>query len=298
MILENESLQMTILPEVGGKILSIREVVSGREWLWHNPHLAVKLPMHGASYIETMDSGGWDEIFPSVTPDLVDGRVIPDHGDLVGLPWKVLECDATRCVMEVRTRFADCVFKRNILLDSDRLTMDYELRNHEAVAVPSIWCAHPLLALEPGMRIELPHGTRMLVAGGVAVPEAGSEFLWPNLPGLPPLDVIPDIHAADFQPLAIKMFTAAKAVDRVKVLAADGDGGLEISWDAEKIPYLGLWLNLRAWSGCGSSPYCNLGVEPTTAQADALSDALAGGGGQWLAAGASVKWSIQVKFFC
>lgn len=295
MVLKNESLQITVLPEVGGNIRSIRELGSGREWLWHNPHLAVKPPVYGASYVETMDSGGWDEICPSVTPDLVDGRVIPDHGDLVGLPWNVLDCHDTRLALEVRTRFADCVFKREIMLDGNCLMIHYTLHNHEAVAVPYLWCAHPLLAIEKGMRIELPHGTRMQVMGGVAVLEGVSEFRWPHVPGLPPLDVIPDVDDADFQRFALKIFTADQVVDCVKVITADGDGKLEISWDHQKIPHLGLWLNMGAWSGCGSSPYCNLGVEPTTACADALSAAMAGGSDHWLAAGESVSWSLRVQ---
>lgn len=292
--LENDSLRIIVEPDAGGKLTSLQSLRSGREWLWKNPHIATQPQAYGVSYIEKLDSGGWDEIFPSVGPCTPEGWQVPDHGDLVSLPWEVLATSAQKLVMAVTTRFAECRFTRTLVLNGSELQVTYRLENRGAEAVPYLWCAHPLIAIAPGMRIELPAGGAMRLDGGVNVP-SGESFTWPDLPGLGAVDVIPDPHAAAFAPFAAKMFTAAGAVDRIAVRTADGKEALHLAWNRDDAPFLGLWLNCRGWSGCGSPPYFNLGVEPATAPFDSLEDALKDGSGRWIEAGASMEWKMTLS---
>ncbi|RPH61827.1 MAG: DUF5107 domain-containing protein, partial [Chloroflexi bacterium] len=60
-------LELSIVPGLGGKINSLRDVRTGREWLWRNPRLPYKRLPHGSSYVAEADTGGWDECFPSVS---------------------------------------------------------------------------------------------------------------------------------------------------------------------------------------------------------------------------------------
>lgn len=294
LLLENDHLSVRVLAEAGGKIVSLRGMPDGRDWLWHNPHLPVRTPVYGASYVETMDSGGWDEIFPSVLADEVGGLSIPDHGDLAGLPWQVVEHLPDRLVMEVRTRFAPCLLRRGMALAGDRLKMCYSVRNEGVETVPYVWCAHPLIALEPGMRLIMPEGVRMTVTGGAGFPLVEG-FDWPHLPGAGAMDVIPDPEAPGFHPVAVKMFSAAGAVGRMTVLRPSDDSVLELDWNPAEIPHLGLWMNLGAWSGCGSPPYFNLGIEPSTAAADRLTDACEQGSARRLEPGAVAEWALFVR---
>jgi galactose mutarotase-like enzyme len=294
LLLENDHLSIRVLAEAGGKILSLRGVPDGRDWLWQNPHLPVAAAVYGASYVETMDSGGWDEVFPSVLADEIGGLSIPDHGDLVGLPWQVVEHSPDRLVMEVRTRFAPCLFRRAMLLIGDRLEIHYKVRNEGALTVPYLWCAHPLIALEPGMRLLIPNGVRMSLAGGVGFAPL-EKFDWPHLPGAGAVDVIPDPGAQGFQPLAVKMFTAPGTVGRVALERPSDGGMLEFEWNPAEIPHLGLWMNLGAWSGCGSLPYFNLGIEPSTAPVDRLGDACDQGSVRRLEPGAEASWTLSVR---
>lgn len=292
--LSNDRLSLAVVPEAGGKIASLRSRASGREWLWTNPHLPLAKPVYGASYIERQDFGGWDEIFPSVAPAKVEDFDIPDHGDLAVLPWEVAEQAPDRVKMAVTTRFAPVRFERTLTLEGARLRADYRMANLGVKPVPYLWCAHPLLALEPGMTIELPKGGAMRIDGGVGV-QAGASFAWPQAPGLPAFDRVPDPAAPGFRPFAAKIFTAKGAVDEVAIGAPDGSEKLRLMWEKAHAPYLGLWLNCRGWSGCGSAPYFNLGVEPATAPFDDLGAAMKDGSGRHLAPGESRTWTLAVK---
>jgi hypothetical protein len=61
-------------------------------------------------------------------------------------------------------------------------------------------------------------------------------------------------------------------VERVRIQKGNG-ASLGLSWNPSEIPYLGLWVNNGGWSGCGSEPYFNLGIEPATLPIDNLTAA-------------------------
>ncbi len=66
-------------------------------------------------------------------------------------------------------------------------------------------------------------------------------------------------------------------------------------YDESEIPWVGLWINAEAWSGCGSPPHLNLGVEPSTAPCDSLTAALAEDRVDWLQPGQTRTWSLRVE---
>jgi hypothetical protein len=73
------------------KLTNLRRL-DGREWLWRGDQIPLAPPKPGASYVETADSGGWDECFPTVGPCPIPGAPpgtppLPDHGELWSAPW-------------------------------------------------------------------------------------------------------------------------------------------------------------------------------------------------------------------
>jgi len=91
---QNRALALTMLPDLGGKITSIRDLRSGREWLWSNPALPYRRLAYGASYLREADTGGWDECFPTVAACPYpshpwQGTPLPDHGELWPQPWRL-----------------------------------------------------------------------------------------------------------------------------------------------------------------------------------------------------------------
>lgn len=294
-VLRNDFIELEVSPELGGKISRLCDRRSGRDWLWKNPHLPMRPPQYGESYVENIDSGGWDEIFPSVSPSKAGGFDIPDHGDLVGLSWEVIEQSDKMLFLGCDTRFANCRFERRISMEGERVTFEYILSNRSDKTVPWLWCAHPLIALEAGMRLSLPLNTPMSLKGGVGVvPE---EFAWPLLErnDLPSLDRIPDPEAPGFRPFAAKIFSEANVLSDFSLFTPDQASVLRFAWNWRDTPFLGLWLNCRGWSGCGSAPYFNLGIEPATAPWDDLADAIADGSARFLAPGDVRQWSFEIR---
>src|SRR5687768_17319680 len=58
--------RVLIVPTLGGKIAQME--LGGRQWLWQSDVIPYSVPEEGTSYVETADTGGYDECFPTVGP--------------------------------------------------------------------------------------------------------------------------------------------------------------------------------------------------------------------------------------
>jgi hypothetical protein len=58
--LRSDQVEVVAVPALGMKLTNLRRL-NGREWLWRSDQIPLKLPAAGASYVDTADSGGWDE---------------------------------------------------------------------------------------------------------------------------------------------------------------------------------------------------------------------------------------------
>lgn len=234
------------MPELGGKIASLVSRASGREWLWRNPHLPYRRAADGDSYVALHDTGGIDECFPEV------------HGEVFGRPWTVERGGAALAFTADGYRL-----ERSARLDGTSLELAYALENRSDRELAFVWCLHALLAIEPGMRLELP--------GAVEI-----------VPG-------PERRRAE------KRFVGPLARGEVGLRTADGREALFFRFDPREVPFVGLWSNYGGWSGAGTEPYFNLGIEPSIGDADSLADARARGTAAVLAAGARRTWRVALE---
>ena len=277
----------------------------GREWLWRNEHVPYRTPVDGASYVETADTGGFDECFPTIAPCQVpanvpgfSGLALPDHGEL----W------AVRPAIEVSTpdeggamartvwtgRRMPYRFTRTVRVTSAGLVeMHYALRNEGSARMPFIWAAHPLLPLTPKTRIVIAQGTRIRVGAqqGIDIGGIGSMHEWPRVKsGEKTVDLsFPDTVAKKY---VVKLFLEP---GEGRVGIEEEGARLELSYDARTIPDLGLWINRRAWSGAPKRPAgLTLGIEPAMGAPDSLADALGSWNrAHWLDAGETREWSLS-----
>lgn len=186
LVLENDVLRVTILPELGGKIWSIVHKPADREMLWHNPRVPPRLAPHGAAY-DNWFSGGWDEVFPNDFPVEIDGEAWPDHGEVWSTPatWHVTERtgDHLSVVLDVHGIVLPSRFRKVLTLRAGEpsLELAYEIVNEGREPLRFHWKSHPALPLGPGAHLHLPV-TRVIDEPGFGEVFAEREFAWPLAP--------------------------------------------------------------------------------------------------------------------
>jgi len=279
-------LSLTIVPELGGKITSIRDLRNGREWLWTSDHLAYRKHPYGTSYIQEADTGGWDECFPSVAAcsyplEPWQNQTIPDHGEIWSQEWMTGINGDDSTAWTIRTEAMGTLmpyaFERTITVarDSPTLHFNYSVKNQGDTQIAFIWCAHPLLRLEPGMRLVLPEGTRIHV--GMSVPEEmlAREKLhtWPIHARLHDKDVALSLLPTPDSGIAWKLWSDPLTDGYAALVAADGE--FRFTFDPVMVPQIAVWMNAGAWSGTGGDPDCNLALEPCMGAQDSLEEAIA-----------------------
>jgi galactose mutarotase-like enzyme len=294
--------RVVIVPRLGGRIVELD--FAGRQWLWASSVMPLAEGADGASYVETADSGGYDECLPTIGACRVPGWVrafggvqLPDHGEL----W------SQRAEPEIFTstlgQCAACTwtglrfpyrFRRTVQVTPQSIVrMTYELENTGADKFPWLWSAHPLLPLTEHTRISLPEGTRLrcLASHGIDLGESSSEHRWPFVRSggkvhdfVAPWDV--------GRRYACKLFldmTHGSASIR------EGDHELSVRFDRTEVTHLGLWINKRGWTPFrDGEPELNLGFEPAIGAPDMLSDALGDwGAANWLEPGQQRRWTLE-----
>jgi len=275
-VVHNDVFRCEFIPELGAKIAQIHDLRTGRDWLWRHPRLAYARVDSSASYVDLADTGGWDECFPTVgrchyPAQPWRGVLLPDHGELwCQSPTWHLECTDTTvvCTSVWHGMALPYQFTRTIrIADDHTMQFDYCVTNQSDANMHWIWCAHPLIALEEGMSLNIPTNTTfwhtddtgVFVAESARAIRVGATTL--DLQRLP----------AHQSGMAVKLYSDVLNAGWVQVIARDGC--LTMDWDITQVPQLAIWLNAGAWSNDGGSPYYNMGVEPAIGVYDALSDA-------------------------
>lgn len=275
-------IELTLVPELGGKISSLRDARTAREWLWRHPRFVYKRVPHGTSYVAEADTGGWDECFPSVAPcsypsEPWQGVAIQDHGELWSQASE-FEIEEHTETVTLRTRWQGVAlpytFTRTITLaaNSSVIRTNYQAVNNADQPVNFVWSIHPLFAIEPGMELHLPLSARFHV--GVSIPQnlvsPEQDLQYPfsasglNFPRLPERSA----------GRAIKIWSDPLPAGEGWAAVCARNGELRMRWDVTLLPQAAAWMNFGAWAADGGTPYYNLGLEPCIGAQDSLADAV------------------------
>lgn len=295
-------LALTLIPALGGKVSSLRDMRTGREWLWRNPRLPYRRVSHGSSYGQYGDTGGWDECFPSVdqcqypSPPWA-GTPIQDHGELWSQTAELkIHADASSVALMTRWQGVALPYtlERTITAraGSSTLQFAYTVQNTGDTAIEWIWSAHPLMAIEPDMQVLVPTDARFNLRGTFppGLVREHTHLAFPLRVGAFDLTELPPTNAG----IALKLWSDPLIDGCATLRAADGE--FRMRWDANRLPQLGLWLNLGMWAGDSGAPYYNLGLEPCIGAQDSLYEAVT----QYhlfetLDAASARSWSLEVE---
>ncbi|MGE4285333.1 MAG: hypothetical protein AB7F23_01820 [Phycisphaerae bacterium] len=289
--LENPYMSIELLPEFGAKLYSLRSKSSGRQWLWHNDRLPLAIPAYGDCYNTKLDSGGWDEIFPSVEPCelFLEGKrvSVPDHGELVSQQAEILALRDDSISTRICGKCADYTFERRLTLDGKTLKINYKVANRGDFPLPFIWSAHPLLRLDDDIRFVVNEDIEL---------EAGAVF------GDAPFVAGKRFGAVEFESVfstsgvpafAAKLFSKQGSWKWIAAVSSEAEEALVFHSYGAADGYLALWYNNFGWSGPGYSVgYRNVGIEPCSSPFDSLERAVETGNAPFVRQGDSAEWGL------
>jgi galactose mutarotase-like enzyme len=270
-VLANQAVELTMVPDLGARIISLKDRRTGREWLWH-PAKTLKL-FKNRPFDDFAASPlvGMDECLPTIQPCAWGGRQLADHGEVWSQPWQFQESAGGRnaLVVSLRLKHSPFHFKRTTQLNGSEVRFNYELTNLAAVEEKFVWSLHPLLRLRPGDELELPGSTRQLFNGNAWIDSVDS--------------AIPGNGCA-------KVFAHPIRVGRAAIRNRQQADRLEFIWNPNENQALGLWLTRGGWHG-----HHHFAIEPTNAGDDSLAVAAGRNRCGIVAGGATVSWKLSLR---
>ncbi len=289
--LRTATAELAMVPALGGRVISLRSRRTGREWCWHQPRADWLWANQAGDNFGLSPQAGVDECVPSVAGCKWRGRSIPDHGEVWAEAWQLDEAElaTNRLSATVPLRISPFVFQRTIRANAaGGFVFEYALTNRSAAAEEFMWCLHPLFTIVAGDRLELPaEVTALRLNGGLGDRPINYGDTWSYPEPFPGIRL--DRLETPGQPQGcVKGFAGPLHRGHAGIVNDVTGDRLELVWDAQATPYLGLWLNR------GHAGFHHVALEPTNAAPDSLRDAVE----DWrqfatIAGGATVRWSVE-----
>ncbi|MEI8340617.1 MAG: hypothetical protein WCH43_03660 [Verrucomicrobiota bacterium] len=290
--LQTRSVEIRVIPELGARVVSLRNRFTNREWMWHPPGSLKLFRNAFADDFGKSTFAGLDECLPTLAACEWKNRSLPDHGEVWALPWKLDESAfaKNRIATSVSTPVSPFEFERVISLDENRVTLSYSLTNRGDANEEFLWSIHPLLTLEPDDRIELPDEVHEFqIDGGSGAPELSRGAIW-SYPVPFENFQIDNLQLGDNRNGCVKGFTHPLCEGRAAIFNDRTGDRLEFQWNPCDNNTLGIWLTRGGLNG-----WHHVALEPTNGAPDSLAIAVE----QWkrhgiLAPQETRRWSIRI----
>jgi galactose mutarotase-like enzyme len=270
-ILSNQEVELAVVPELGARIISLKDLRTGREWLWHPAGGPRLFRNRTGDNFEGSPLVGVDECLPTIAPCSWQERNLPDHGEVWAAAWTV-DFEAWKRGLlrtSVSLKISPFEFERTIELQENEVRLSYQLNNRSAAEECYLWAMHPLLRLQIGDQLELPDSTRALLNGAT----------W-----------LGALNAARPRGDCEKIFACLVREGRAAINNLETGDRLEFAWDAAENNTLGLWLNSGGWHG-----HHHFALEPANGEPDILTAAARRKRCGVLAAHGSVTWQVCIR---
>jgi galactose mutarotase-like enzyme len=275
--LSNDAVSLSIAPALGGRIVSLKDRVSRREWLdgWAPANKRRLWQPTDPADFETGPGAGIDECLPTVLPCKIGRKPLPDHGEL----WNQVPEFAVDPKIGVSCRWIlkslPLAFERRISLTENTVHFDYRLENRADAPTPFLWAWHPLFSWKRGDQIVSTEKSCLSPGGDERLPWPGNDLSRAYFPkGATP---------------AAKVFLGPLSKGRAAIHAANG-ARLALSWPSSIFPYAGIWITRGFWKGLH-----HWAIEPTNAPVDRLSDIHEPSAISLLAPREVREWTLVIK---
>lgn len=270
-VLSSREAEVAVVPELGAKIISLKNRRTRREWMWHPEHGANLFRNRPGDDFSKSPLVGMDECLPTIESCVWRGRRLPDHGEVWSASWS-LDSEAWKngiLKTSINLGISPFHFERTLELEENELRFSYKLTNRGATPEYFIWAMHPLLRLEPEDHLMLPASTRTLMDGAGWIDALDS--------------AVPDGNSA-------KVFAGPLIVGFVAIQNRRTRDRLELEWAPAENNALGLWLTRGGWHG-----HHHFAIEPANAGADALTAAVAREWCGTIDGNATASWQVRLR---
>lgn len=291
-LLENDFLRAVILPEKGGKAVSLFSKETGMEILYQNRKGSFGRAQFDSDFGQ-FEACGYDDAFPGVDAEWVEvgGRLVryPDHGEIWSASFEA-EVTGTKLCLFYHSQRLRYDYRKEFWLEERGLCCGYEIVNRGTAALPYIWTMHCLVNTTPEMRIQFPEGTTQVenVFSCKHLGEAGAVYRYPA----------DQVKGQEYRFDRLPMDDMVKYYGTEPV-KADGCGydypetgtKVRMYYDKTELPYLGCWVTAGGYRG-----EKNCALEPCSGYYDSIKTARAKGkGGLELLPGEAKRFQIEIR---
>lgn len=278
-----EDLSISVLPENGGAIT--QGVFQGHNFLAKPPYPSIEPKFLGTEHDWVAAwNGGWQPLLPNAGGEYLDGKYPQGfHGNASQACWNVSEKSASLLSLEWSDE--NLHSQRSIKINENGVSLAGSLVNCDGEPRPLIVTEHLIL------------GSDFLKTAVTLEPVGNAQFRELAYDG--------SANGAEFEPwesfqenswsIVTSQTPARMGVfsDISCIRVRNENYEIEISWDAENLPYLWIWEEMAytqeyPWNG----EYLALGIEPSSA-ADGVG--LGGSSVKTLAVDEKFNWSVQLK---
>ncbi len=293
--IENEKIKIIVIPELGGKIVSLIKKDKNFEIFFQNKNDIYLKPELYADFGE-FDASGFDDCFPSVDSSIVNVNGVeikyPDHGEIWSSPMKH-EITDNALKLCCDSGILSYTYEKKVSLDGDLLCVDYKISNTGSEPFPCIWTMHGLMNCEEDMEIFFPEGTCSVinVQKSKIFGDEGNIYSFPAA-------TLTD--GSVYQLNKIKSKNAEKtekfyvngdlSLGECGVYYPTNDLSCRIYFEKDKLPYLGLWITEGGFRG----DY-NFALEPSTGFYDSIGKAEKNHKLQSLHPGENLEFQIKIE---
>jgi Aldose 1-epimerase len=298
-VLQNRALRAVILPELGGKITSLVNLKTGREFFLQHPDRPLRRARYGDP-IGDYDISGFDECLPTVSQCLYPdppfaGVTMPDHGEVWSCPWRY-QIQREQLMLEVAGIRLPYLLRRTTRLTGSGLDLEYEITNTGSQPFKYLWSAHPLLTVQAGAQIVLPaEVSEVLVDYSAGNRFAiGKTIAWPHASTTGGKSVALNHIFGPQQRTADKLFTPRLTQGYCGLRFPATAEAIVFRFDPQLVPFVGIWICQGGFPSDGP-PEFTVALEPCGGRPDSLATAIARGECPELLAHATHRWKLQIE---
>jgi hypothetical protein len=186
-ILENELIRITVLPDLGAKIHELIYKPSDHDFMYHHPRVECRTPVFDVN-IDNWWTGGMDEAIPTGHPCSYEGDNYPFLGEAWSLAWyyQIQEISDTEVCLYMRRPLiiSPLVVERWITLRQGemQLHLRHKITNTGYQPFEFLWGLHPGFAITPDCRIDLPGNEVQIEESSPdnRLGKQGTKYTWPH----------------------------------------------------------------------------------------------------------------------